>query len=62
MNAPRLEPMQIADCEIRPERDNAHLEMSRRARGVRYARVRCRSVWVETLCVPREAVFSIFQR
>jgi len=29
--------------------ENAHLEMSRRMRGVRFARIRCRLVWSDTL-------------
>ena len=32
--------------------------MNRRARGVRYARMRCRMVWHETLCTTREAQLS----
>ena len=58
MNTPQTESVQIADCELRQERDNARLEMNRRARGVRYARMRCRQVWFEELCTTREARFS----
>ena len=58
MNTPQTESLRIADCEMRQERDNAHLEMNRRARGVRYARMRCRVVWDDTLCTTREAQLS----
>jgi len=58
MNTPQIETPQMVDCELRQEQDAARLEMNRRVRGVRYARMRCRRAWSETPCTTREVQFS----
>jgi hypothetical protein len=58
MTSPQTESVQIADCEIREQQDNARLEMNRRARGVRYARMRCRQVWSEAQVIVRDGRYS----
>jgi len=51
MNIQTPDRSQLANCE--PHQDvaaaNAHLALNSRARGVRFARIRCRLVWNDTL-------------
>lgn len=49
-----------ANCDVRTEHAavSSHLALSLRARGVRYARMRCQTVWCETLSSRQARLFT----